>query len=676
MTNQESQLNEILDYFDTQISKELPTEWAEKYRVLTSDVTAFPGKMSYERTPFWREPVNNLSPDHPMRIQAIMAGAQIGKSTSFIETGIGYRIKNKPGPMVMTLADKEMSDIAVTKKIDQMLQNSGIAHLIRPNTLKKNNKRSGDTKDAKEFPGGSLQFFSIKTVDKIGRQNSYEVGFFDDLEAAARAQKFAGDILDLIFMRFNSYKDTMKINLVSTPELKHNSIIEYSFKQGDQRYFMMPCPLCGAYIRFVWFEKIEGSNDHVGVHFEKDDHGHLIEKSVGYICQECKGYFKESHKRDMLAHGIWTPTATPSRPDWYSYHLSGLYAPPGFFDWTHYANQWMKIFPDSNTVIKSKLQVFLNLVLGQTYEEKGKTPKINQLARNTRNYQIGEIPCKLSEQDGNGKIVMLTCTCDINGFDPDDARLDYEVTAHAENGNTYSIDAGSIGTFQRGDKNSHRDHWTVRNNEPHNNIWDVFLRNVLQRTYKSDTGTNYQIWAAGIDTGAFTKFVNPFIDSCQLASVPLLTVGVKGDTEKVRKHGVDTETFHKSKEKENLFILEVNQLKDIVADRVELIWDESSNLSQPFGFMNFPEPRDGKYTYKGYFEQFESEEKVAKLNADGSEVGYIWRKRHSSVRNHFFDCAVYTPAVRDIFVEYFLKSLKIKEISWGTFCQIVKNKLL
>lgn len=672
----EPQILEILDYLSIKISNELPTEWAEKNRILTSDVTAFPGKMSYDRTPYWREPVNNLSPDNPMRIQTIMAGAQIGKSTGLIETGIGYLIKNKPAPMVMTLADKEMADIAVTKKIDQMLQNSGIAHLIRPNTLKKNNKRTGDTKDSKEFPGGSLFFYSIKTVDKIGRQNSYKYGFFDDLEAAARAQKFAGDILALIFMRFNSYKDTMKINLISTPELKHNSIIEYSFKKGDQRYYMLPCPLCGAYIRFIWFEKIEGSNEHVGVHFEVDDRGHLIDSSVGYICQECKGYFKETHKREMLHYGKWIATEVPSRPDWYSYHINGLYAPPGFFDWKHYANQWLEIFPDSNTVIKSKLQVFLNLVLAQTYEEKGKSPRINQLARNTRNYEIYTVPNDLSEKDGNGKIVLLTCTCDINGFDPDDVRLDYEVTAHAENGNTYSVDAGSIGTFQRGNKDSHRDHWTVKNNEPHNNIWDYFLKNVLQKNYRADNGAIYQVWAAGIDTGAFTKYVNPFIDSIEFASLPYLTIGVKGDTEKVRKHGVDTETYHKSKEKDNLFLLEVNQLKDIIADRVELVWDDSSSLSQPFGFMNFPQPADGKYTYKGYFAQYESEEKVAKLSADGSEIGYVWRKRHSTVQNHFWDCAVYTPAVRDIFVEYFLKNLKIKEISWGMFCQIVISKLL
>lgn len=670
----EHKLLEFLDRLDTQISKELPSQWAENNRMLTSDVTAFPGKMSYDRFPFWREPVDNLSPDNPMRIQAIMGGAQIGKSTGYIETGIGYLIKNQPAPMVMTLADKEMSDIAVVKKIDQMLQNSGIAHLIRPNTLKKNNKRSGDTKDSKEFPGGSLMFFSIKSVDKIGRQNSFRYGFFDDLEAAVRGQKFAGDILDLIFMRFNSYKDIMKISLISTPEIKQSSIIEYSFNQGDQRYYIMPCPLCGAYIKFLWYEKLEGSNEHVGVHFEKDDHGHLVESSVGYICQECHGFFKETHKRDMLHAGQWKPTATPSRPDWLSYHISGLYAPPGFFDWTHYANQWIKIFPGEKIVLKQKLQVFLNLVLGQTYEELGKAPKINQLAQNTRAYRIGEVPSTLCEKDGNGKIIMLTCACDLNGYE-DDGRLDYEVIAHAENGNTYSIDAGSIGTFQRGIKEDHRERWTYRNNEPTNNIWNAFLP-ILQRTYKSDTGVNYFIWSAGIDTGAHSKYAYPFINQTALLDRPLLTIGLKGDTDKVRKYGVDTDTWHKSKEMENLYILEVNQLKDIIADRVELIWDEDSSLVQPFGFMNFPQPEDGKYTYKGYFMQFKSEQKTAKLSADGSEVGYIWKKKHSGVANHFWDCNVYTPAIRDIFVDTFLRKIKAKEISWGYFCQVVKAKLL
>jgi hypothetical protein len=152
-----------------------------------------------------------------------------------------------------------------------------------------------------------------------------------------------------------------------------------------------------------------------------------------------------------------------------------------------------------------------------------------------------------------------------------------------------------------------------------------------------------------------------------------MIVGLKGDVSKLRKIGADTETYHKSKEKENLYILEVNQLKDIVGDRVEFVWSEGSGLSQPVGFMNFPEPEAGKYTYKGYFMQYEAEHKVPKLNADGTEVGYTWQKKNSTVANHFWDTAVYTPAIRDIFVEAFLKAGKYKDVSWGKFCEVIKS---
>lgn len=663
---------DLLESFDSEISKEQPAEWAEKNRVLTSDVSAFPGKVSFDRFPYWREPLNTLAPDHPMRMVTIMGGAQIGKSTNFIESGIGYIIKNHPGNIILTSADKELSEGQMVKKIDQMIEHSGLSALIRPNTIKKNNRRTGDTATMKEFPGGSLTAQSIKAVDKI-RQNSFRYGFFDDFEAAVRAQKQAGEIIDLVLMRFNSFKDLMKVCFISTPEVKQNSLIEPAFEAGDQRYYYMPCPKCGEFIRYIWHNKDKDTNEPTGVYFEKDDKGRVIDKSVGYICQSCGGFFKETHKAEMLRSGLWKPTAEPSRPDWFSYHISGLYSPPGFFDWTHHAHQWVKIFPQGGGVKKKALQVFLNLVLGQTYEEQGKAPKINQLAQNTRSgYNVYQVPTELSKQDGNGEIIMLTCSCDLNGK-VDDARIDYEVVAHSETGVTYSIDAGSIGTFQRRQSQERRELWTYRNNEQTLNAWTTFLKEVLQRSYEGQNGKPFYILIAGVDTGNFTQYAYNFIDGAQYEQVPLMTVGVKGDTSKLRKIGADTEYYKKSKEKKNLYLLEVNQLKDIVADRIELSWEEDGGLLQPHGFMNFPQPSEGKYLYKTFFTQFEAEHKVPKLNADGSEIGYTWQKKHSTVANHFWDCAVYTPALRDIFVEEFLKGVKIKDISWENFCQVVKN---
>lgn len=664
------QIELILDSLDIPISTEKPSEWAEQNRILSSEVTSFPGKVSFDRFPYWREPVDCLSPDHPARIMAIMGGAQIGKSTNFIETGIGYIIKNCPGNILLTSADKELSKGQMSKKIDQMIESSGLRFLIRPNTIKRKNLKTGDRDDLKEFPGGSLVAQSIKAVDKI-KQNSFRYGFLDDFEASVRSEKQAGDVMDLILMRFNSFKDKMKVCFLSTPEIKQTSMIEPAFLKGDQRYYFMPCPCCGKMIRFIWYEKKENEYGKVGVYFEKDENNHLIEKSVGYVCQECNQFFKETHKKDMLMSGKWIPTVVPSRPDWISYHISGLYSPPGFFDWNHHARTWIDIFPGGGIVKTKSLQVFYNLVLGESYEQRGKSPKIMKLAKNTRNYQIGTIPTKLANEDGNGKIVMITCACDLNGK-VDDARLDYEIVAHAETGVTYSIDAGSIGTFQRMDDKSEREYWTYKNNE-RLNVWEVFFKDVLAKQYKTDTGRLMPIHAVGIDTGNFTSYAYYFIDTHQHESTPLLICGLKGEEGKIRKIGVDSSIYRKSKERTNLFLLETNQIKDELANNIELDWQDGTEMLQPHGFMNYPEPADGKYTMKSYFTQFESEHKVPELNQDGSEIGYSWKKKHSTVANHYWDIGVYTIAVREIFVEMFCKASKIKEPSFIAYCELIKS---
>ncbi|MBP1638965.1 MAG: hypothetical protein H6Q17_548 [Bacteroidetes bacterium] len=654
------QLDDIFSLFHTHITTEQPSEWAEQNRVLTSEVTAFPGKASLDRFPYWKEPLNRLSPDDPARIITIMGGAQIGKSTNFIESGIGYIIKNHPGNIILTSADKELSKGQMAKKIDQMIANSGLAYLIRPNTIKKKNLKTGDTDSMKEFPGGSLMAQSIKAVDKI-RQNSFRYGFFDDFEAAVRSEKQAGDVSDLLLMRFNSFKDKMKVCFISTPEIKQTSLIEPSFYNGDQRYYFMPCPCCGKPIRFEWFVKLENEKEHAGVVFEKDDHNNLIEESVGYVCPECRNFFTEKHKKEMLANGQWVSTGIASRPDWFSYHISGLYSPPGFFDWTHHARQWLKIFPNAGIVKERQLQVFKNLVLGETYEEKKKEVNALLISRNTRDYEIGIIPNNLSVRDGNGKIVLLTCACDLNGME-EDARLDYEILAHSVSGTTYSIDHGSIGTFQRGLSEEQREKRSYFHGVP-NSVWDEF-KEIISREYPNQDGEVMKIAITGVDTGFFTQLGYQFVDQQSVSIV----VSLKGDSEeKKRPVSADTPFFKEGKERPNLYLVQSNQIKDTLSELMKLKY--SKGYPQPAGFMNYPTPSEGKYTYQ-YFEQYEGEQRNPILSANGIEIAYQWQKKTQQSKNHFWDCRVYNLALRDIFVKVVSKSIG-KPISWADFCALI-----
>ena len=434
----------ILNSYNFKISEIMPSDYAEKNRMMTSDVSAWLGPFSYDRTPYYREIINCLSPEHPARVVGLMKGAQNGATSNLIENGICWIISEQPGPILFMCGDKDLTKEVIEKRLEQAIDSCGIRHLIRANTVKKTNRRTGDTSLSKEFAGGWLIGEGVNNANKI-RNRSIMYGFIDDMDAAEMSDKKEGSFRSLIEMRFASYAFKMKLVYSSTPTIKGQSNIENVFLLGDQRYYYMPCPVCGELINYIWYEK----ETKAGVHFELEN-GKLIEKSVGYVCQKCGGFFKENKKPDMLADGIWVPTKEPSEPGYYSYHLSSLYAPVGMYNWTHYVRKFLDCYPNGLTekTNVSALKTFVNLTLGQTYEERGKSIKINQLATNTRNYKIGSVPCALSESDGNGKIIMLTCSCDLNGF-VDDARLDYEVLAHSETGSTYSIDAGSIGITRR-----------------------------------------------------------------------------------------------------------------------------------------------------------------------------------------------------------------------------------
>jgi len=421
--------------------------------------------------------------------------------------------------------------------------------------------------------------------------------------------------------------------------------------RGDQRKWHVPCPLCGDFIILEWKQ----------IKFDKDN----IENTIRYECQSCGDSFKEKHKYDINLQGQWIPTAKPERSGYYSYHITALTSAPHMYGWDHYAYQWKKIHQNNNTSV-SKLKVFTNLVLGEPWEEKKQAVKKNVLAKNTRSYQIGIVPTKKSIEDGSGQIVLLTCACDINGT-KEDGRLDYEVVAWSETGSSYSVDAGSIGTYQMGKGKENRDLWTYENTAVHNNIWNYFYENVINREYPTEDKTVLKIIRTAIDVGHLDqlcwKFINEHKTQC---------FGVKGEGKnKYIKPGADIKTFKPARERANSYILQVDIIKDRLAENIALQWKDGN--SQPPGFMNFPEPSQGKYLVKKYFAQYETEKKEVELSDDGEIIGYKWTRKNTHAANHFFDVAVYNLAVKDIFVWLISKELKKQDFTWFDWVELFKS---
>lgn len=660
-------LIDILEGSRFKLADLLPSVWAEQNRRMTSDVSPLPGPFSYDNSPYTREIIDCLSPSHPARVISVMKGSQIGFSTSVIENGIGWIISQEPGNILFLVGHSDLVKDAGTK-IDRMIDNSGIRHLIKSSSGRARNTKSGDTDSQKEYAGGYLKMGAAN--HKVLRNISMQYGFIDDYESMKGESKESGSTEKMIDQRFKAFAKKKKIMYISTPELKETSNIEPMFEKGDQRKYHIPCPCCGSYIVFEWnIEcKIEGI-DRAGIVWQEDEVGNLVEGSVGYICQDCGGFFDDSNKTELILAGRWEPTAEPSRPGYYSYHISSLYSPVYMSSWEDYVRDFKEANPPDGVRDEAKWKVFANQVLGETYEQVSESISANALQNNIREYNIGIIPEKQSLADGNGRIVMLTLGSDLNGkddsyknHDEDDARLDWEILAHSESGATYSVNHGSIGTFKSGDK-SDRVKWTYKHGAP-NSVWPE-LQKIIRTIYSTDTGRKMALMCSTVDCGAYTNYAYTFIDNANG-----IIFGVKGkDMDTFMSQNKDIALFKKARERNNLYLVEVNEAKDRLAQKMRLRWNPKYHDVQPSGFMNFPLPSDGKYLYQNYFAHFEAEHKVIDENGR-----FRWVKKNSAVQNHLFDCRIYAEIAKEILIDQLFKELKIKDGVWQDYVDIVLKR--
>lgn len=665
--------------YDVRLVKEKPSVWIEKNIILPDGVSRYKGPFRYDISPYAREIVDTLDSNHPARAVSIMKCAQIGLTQGLIIPGMAYIIAEDAYPIMFTAGDKELAKKSIRERFDPIMQSSGLQHLIRPNVLRARNQRTGDTDFSKEFAGGSLTVDGTNNVDKM-RQISVKIIFADDWEAAPKSDKKEGSLRKLLEGRQTSYGNMAKTFFISTPSIKQTSNIEPVYLLGDQRKWHWRCPHCGHLFTPVWRVELEDKRM-AGICYSLDERGRLINSSVHYKCQHCLGEIYERDKYDLNIAGQWIATAEPEIENYYSYHLNALVIPPGFITWVDLVKEWIEACPAGGTVNKPLLQTFLNIRMGETWEETGETPKVLELMNNTREYLPSVIPDKTCEEDGNGKIILLTLACDLNGVMKEenyqkieDVRLDWEILAHSSNGPVYSIDHGSIGTFRRSRDNTaaqkerdfERVKWTYAHNQP-NSVWDE-LERIMRQDYFTENGRKVKINITVVDTGFFTKYARQFID--KIRDIPI--AGIKGRVETdFRKITKDTPLITKSREAKNIYLLEVNQMKDILAENMKL--RAGIDGSQPEGFMNFPQPTGGKYTMKGYFIHYEGEKRTEQIKND-EVVGFAWEKKTSQSQNHFWDVRIYNLAAREIFIDILKQTdPRFKTMTWGEFVGMITN---
>jgi phage terminase large subunit GpA-like protein len=649
-----------------------PSEWAENNLILSSE-SKFSGMFSYNKSPYTREVVDNMRPNSGVEITAVMKCSQSGFTQSVAIPCMVYHIAESPTNVMFLSSSDIMVQNTIRGRFDTVMESSGLSNLLKTSSVKKANQRTGDTDKKKEYTGGTMINATYNASNL--RFHSVEVVVADEYDDAPKTDKKEGSIFDLIKARTKSYADTRRLVFMSSPTTKDISNIEHVYNMGDKRKWNWECPHCKTYIPILWrVEREDGSFG--GIKWELDSNDALIEESVHYECQNCSGKIEYKSKYSLNLTGKWIPTAVPEHPSYRSYLFNALCNPPGFESWADLVRQWMKACPKNSPIDINALKVFTNTQLGELWEDRGTSPRSNELMNNIGQYQVGKIPDLTCEADGNGKIALISLSADLGGImdivnNNEDVRLDWELLAHTSNGQTYSINHGSIGTFKRSkwrntkdkEKDSDRERFTFIDGVS-NSVWPIFKK-MIYDSLEGESGLFYDIDITVIDTGHFTKLANNFISGIKDRKV----FGVKGRADesymKIDKNAALIQ--HSKTDKGTNYIVEVELIKDKLASDMALVC--GTDGTQPNGFMNFPQPSDGKYNLKTYFSHFESEHRVPLIKND-VEVGFKWKKKRED--NHFWDCRVYNMAAREIFIaDLKLYESANRDLTWQNYCELI-----
>lgn len=663
--------------YDFSMKTIAPSDWAEKNLILGSE-SKFSGPLSFNKSPHTREILDNMRPNSGVEITALMKCSQSAGTQTVVIPCMIYHIAEAPSNVMFLSSSDKMVQNTIRGRFDPLMDSSGLSNLLKTNSIKKANQRTGDTDFKKEYTGGTM----INTTYNASnlRYHSVEIIIADEFDDAPHTDKKEGSIFDLIMARTKSYADTRRAVFISSPTIKGISNIEKVYNMGDKRKWNWKCPHCRTYVPILW-KVVEGDTILGGLKWDLDNDFGVIEKSVHYKCPNCdSGKIQYKDKYSLNLGGVWIPTGKPESPRYRSYQFNALCNPPGFESWYDLAKQFSKACPPDNGPIDTNaLKVFTNTQLGELWEERGKSPRSTDLMRNQRSYQIGVIPNKTIESDGNGKIALISLACDLGGImdyenNIEDVRLDWEIIVHTSKGQTYSIDHGSIGTFKRMQNRTQQDNlkdqdrkkWTYNHNVE-NSVWDK-LKEIIYTPLIGEDGSYFDIHITVIDTGHFTKNAENFIEKI---NTERRVLGIKGQgEEKYRQMDKNSSMItHSKTNKGLLYHLDVNLIKDIVSSNMSL--KQGTDGSQPDGFMNFPQPSNGKYGLTNYFAHYESEHRVPEVK-NGVEVGYIWKKKRED--NHFLDVAVYNYASREIFIaDTKLYDKKYKDITWQEYCSLINK---
>lgn len=216
------------------------SQWADRYRVLSAESSAEPGRWHTEKAPYQRAIMDAIGDPH-VRSVVVMSAAQIGKTDAFILNPLGYYMDYAPCPVMCMQPTLDMGQTLSKDRIAPMIRDTPrLTGLVDTKS-----RYAGNTVMKKNFPGGHITIVGANSPSSLASR-PIKVLLADEIDRYPKSAGTEGDPLDLAKKRQTTFWD-YKTVMVSTPTIKGDSRIEDAYLLSTQEEWNVPCPECGAY---------------------------------------------------------------------------------------------------------------------------------------------------------------------------------------------------------------------------------------------------------------------------------------------------------------------------------------------------------------------------------------------------------------------------------------------
>ena len=342
-------------------------EWAEEH--MRIPLGAEKGKYRAARTPFAREVMRVLSPSHPARRVVAMVASQLMKTQVGLNW-VGAVAAEAPANVLVLLPTLPLAK-RVASRIDKTVQ---AVPRLREVFVPPRSRDARYTIDTKETVSGAAVFVTTAGAASNLAEIPVRYLYGDEIDRWEASVDGEGDPVDLAEARTSTFGRHAKIYYTSTPTVEKGSRIADLFAASDQRRYFVPCPECGEAQVLEW-ENVQVLDD----------------GDVRYGCTGCGALIPESAKQKMLAAGEWRATAAGDG-ETVGFHLSALYAPPGWVSWHGLAKQYAKAKVALERGDPEPMQVFWNTRLARTWSDTQEMTAPQELQARAEPYPLRTAP--------------------------------------------------------------------------------------------------------------------------------------------------------------------------------------------------------------------------------------------------------------------------------------------